>query len=129
MADRERLPRVWAQVRSSLVERTATRQVAVFIGADHHAAHPAVVRLRALLAELEPASEFRISRLHDFFTEAAAEAAAAPLLSGELRWSYGYTWTLQGVHATRAPLKRRHASAELSLTSLADPLAAGPRGA
>jgi mannosylglycerate hydrolase len=124
MADAERLPRVWAQVRSSLVERTATRQVAVLIGADHHAAHPAVARLRALLAELEPASEFRISRLHDFFTEAAADAAAAPLLSGELRWSYGYTWTLQGVHATRAPLKRRHANTELSLANLADPLAA-----
>ena len=28
---------------------------------------------------------------------------------------YGYTWTLQGVHATRAPLKRRHAEAELLL--------------
>src|SRR5439155_15080507 len=41
-----------------------------------------------------------------------------------LRWSYGYTWTLQGVHATRAPLKRRHAEAELWLERVAEPLAA-----
>ena len=49
---------------------------------------------------------------------------ALPALRGELRWSYGYTWTLQGVHATRAPLKRRHADAELWLERLAEPLAA-----
>ena len=55
---------------------------------------------------------------------AAAEADGAPALHGELRWSYGYTWTLQGVHATRAPLKRRHAEAELLLERMAEPLAA-----
>jgi alpha-mannosidase len=77
------------------------------------------------LAQLDPGSEFRISRLQDFFAAAAAEVSSSlPLLSGELRWSYGYTWTLQGVHATRAALKRRHAAAELALTRLAEPLAA-----
>jgi mannosylglycerate hydrolase len=123
-ADPERLPRVWSRTRASLVARAATRQVAVFVGADHHAAHPAVVHLRSLLAELEPASEFRISRLQDFFTAAAAEAASVATIEGELRWSYGYTWTLQGVHATRAPLKRRHAEAELALSRVAEPLTA-----
>ena len=49
---------------------------------------------------------------------------ACPVLEGELRWSYGYTWTLQGVHATRAPLKRLHAEAELALERMAEPLAA-----
>ncbi len=47
-----------------------------------------------------------------------------PVIAGELRWSYGYTWTLQGVHGTRAPLKRLHALAELTLSGSADPLAA-----
>jgi mannosylglycerate hydrolase len=107
-----------------LVDRAATRQVPVFVGADHHAAHPAIVAVRSLLAQLEPASEFRISRLHDFFLAASAEAAGAPVITGELRWSYAYTWTLQGVHATRAPLKRRHALTELCLSGIADPLAA-----
>jgi len=123
-ADPERLPRAWARTRSALVPRAATHQVAVFIGADHHAAHPSILQLQSLLAEHEPGSNFRISRLADFFAAAAAEAAGVPVLSGELRWSYGYTWTLQGVHGTRAPLKRQHAEVELMLTAIADPLAA-----
>jgi mannosylglycerate hydrolase len=123
-ADAERLPRLWARVRSTLVARASTRQVPIFIGADHHAAHPAIGRLRSLLAQLEPTSEFRISKLHDFFAAASVEANAVPVISGELRWSYGYTWTLQGVHATRADLKRRHAVSELSLGRIAEPLAA-----
>ena len=49
---------------------------------------------------------------------------ALPVLCGELRWSYGYTWTLQGVHGTRAPLKRRHSLVELALGRMAEPLAA-----
>jgi 2-O-(6-phospho-alpha-D-mannosyl)-D-glycerate hydrolase len=123
-ADPERLPRMWSRVRATLVPRASTRQVPVFIGADHHAPHPAVVTLRSLLAQLEPNSEFRISKLHDFFAAVSAEANnTVPVISGELRWSYGYTWTLQGVHATRAPLKRRHAVTELSLGRVAEPLA------
>src|ERR1051325_2165189 len=45
-------------------------------------------------------------------------------LDGELRSSYGYTWTLQGVHGTRAPLKRRHGQVELWLERIAEPLVA-----
>lgn len=120
----ERLAGLWPRLRSGLVERAATHQVAVFVGADHHAAHPAIEEVRAQLVRLEPASEFRVSRLYDFFSAAAPEASGVPVLNGELRWSYGYTWTLQGVHGTRARLKRRHSTSELSLTAIADPLAA-----
>jgi 2-O-(6-phospho-alpha-D-mannosyl)-D-glycerate hydrolase len=123
-ADPDRLPRLWSRVRAALVARASTHQVPVFVGADHHAAHPAIASLRSMLSQSEPGSEFRVSRLHDFFAAASAEANAAPVISGELRWSYGYTWTLQGVHATRAPLKRRHALTELSLGRIAEPLAA-----
>ena len=123
-ADTERLPAAWSRVRGVLVPRAATRHVAVFIGADHHAAHPALGRLRSLLGQIEPTSEFRISRLEDFFAAASAEASTLPVLGGELRWSYGYTWTLQGVHGTRAPLKRRHSLVELGLGRMAEPLAA-----
>jgi hypothetical protein len=115
---------VWARVRETLVARALTRHIAVFVGADHHALLPGTAGLRSRLAELEPASEFRLSRLQDFFSAAAADAAGARLVQGEQRWSYGYTWTLQGVHATRAPLKRRHAEAELALLRLAEPLIA-----
>jgi 2-O-(6-phospho-alpha-D-mannosyl)-D-glycerate hydrolase len=123
-ADADRLPEIWGSVRATLVPRASTRQVAVFVGADHHAAHPDISTVRSLLGRLQPGDEFRISRLCDFFNAAAAEAAGLPVASGELRWSYGYTWTLQGVHGTRAPLKRRHGLTELALGSIAEPLAA-----
>ena len=123
-ADAERLPRMWSRIRSTLVERAASRQVAIFVGADHHAAHPEILKLQHLLGELEPGSQFRVSRLHEYFLAAAAESPSVPVLAGELRWSYGYTWTLQGVHGTRAPLKRLHSLVELALSGNADPLAA-----
>src|SRR5437867_2881115 len=118
----------WAPVRGALVGRAAGKHIPVFIGADHHAAHPGISRLRDLLAELEPQSAFRVSRLDEFF-QAGAEGANAAPLAGELRWSYRYAWTLQGVHATRAPLKRRSATAELLLERYAEPLAAMARRA
>src|SRR3954468_7152722 len=123
-ADSERLRDEWQRVRGALIPRASTRQVAVFVGADHHAAHPHISTVRSLLGQLEPESEFRISRLCDFFSAASGEAAGLPVISGELRWSYGYTWTLQGVHGTRAGLKRRHSLTELGLSRMAEPLAA-----
>ncbi|PYP60704.1 MAG: hypothetical protein DMD44_01595 [Gemmatimonadetes bacterium] len=126
--DAERVFATWAPVRGALVARAAGKHIPVFIGADHHAAHPEVSRLRDLLAELDPQSAFRVSRLDEFF-QAAAEGAKPAALAGELRWSYRYAWTLQGVHATRAPLKRRYGDAELTLTRLAEPLAALARRA
>src|SRR5207245_6595178 len=60
----------------------------------------------------------------DEFLKLAGEGAKPAPLDGELRWSYRYAWTLQGVHATRAPLKRRYSAAELLLERCAEPLAA-----
>ncbi len=123
-ADAGRLEGAWARLKEQLEPRARSPHVAVFVGADHHAAHPAVGPLRELLAAVEPGAEFRVSRLEEYFEAAGASAAELPVLEGELRWSYGYTWTLQGVHATRAPLKRRHAEAELGLERMAEPLVA-----
>jgi 2-O-(6-phospho-alpha-D-mannosyl)-D-glycerate hydrolase len=119
----DRLAQAWSRVRAALVPRASTPHVAVFVGADHHATHPDLGALRTLLGEIEPESEVRISRLVDFFAAASSASSGLPVISGELRWSYGYTWTLQGVHATRAPLKRRNALTELALLRLAEPLA------
>src|SRR5256712_13746 len=127
-ADAERLFAAWAPVRGALVQRATGKHVPVFIGADHHGAHPDVPRLRDLLAELDPQSPFRVSGLDEFF-QAAADGAKPASLAGELRWSYRYAWTLQGVHGTRAPLKRRYSAAELALVRLAEPLAALARRA
>lgn len=123
-ADAAKLPDAWAAVRDGLVGRARSPQVAVFVGADHHAAHPDPVRLRDLIAALEPGHEVRLSRLDEFLAAAARDAHAVPDIGGELRWSYGYTWTLQGTHGTRLPLKRSNARAELGFERFAEPLAA-----
>jgi hypothetical protein len=117
-------PTAWRAIRDGLVGRAAGRHVAVFLGADHHWAHPAVGRLRDRLAALEPAHEVRVSRLDEFLHAATEDIGDLPVVSGELRDSYGYTWTLQGVHGTRTPLKRRNSAAELMLERIAEPLAA-----
>ena len=119
-----RLPDIWTEVRAALVPRAAGKHIPVFIGADHHAPHPALARLRDVLAELEPASAFRVSRLDESLQAAETTPGGAQPIAGELRWSYGYTWTLQGVHGTRAPFKRRHGTVELRLERMAEPLVA-----
>lgn len=123
-ADAAALPAAWAAVRDGLVGRARSPHVAVFVGADHHAAHPDPVRLAELLAALEPGHQVRISRLDEFLSAAAAEAHSVPDITGELRWSYGYTWTLQATHGTRLPLKRDNARAEVAFERFAEPLAA-----
>ncbi len=123
-ADEATTARAWRAVRPGLVARAASAHVAVFLGADHHWAHPAVGRLRDQVAALEPEHEVRVSRLDEFLRLAREGAGALPVVTGELRWSYGYTWNLQGVHATRAPLKRRNDGLELVLERVAEPLAA-----
>jgi alpha-mannosidase len=133
VADPGRLAEAWARLRPVLLARATTAHVAVTVGADHHAAPIGIGRVRDLLAAHVTEAEVRVSRFDEFLQAVAAETAATdglPVLHGELRWSYGYTWTLQGVQATRAPLKRRHAEAELLLERLAEPLAAlvGARG-
>ncbi|HEX3233136.1 MAG TPA: glycoside hydrolase family 38 C-terminal domain-containing protein [Gemmatimonadales bacterium] len=128
-ADTVSLAQAWPRLRAALTARAVTSQVAVFVGADHHAAHPQVGGLREGLSGLEREADVRVSRLDDFLIAAAEEAGPLPELTGELRWSYGYTWTLQGVQGTRASLKRRHAEAELWLERVAEPLAALAAGA
>jgi len=124
-ADPARLGSAWDAIGPRLRARASTEHVAVFVGADHHAAYPDPGALRSALARLEPSAEVRISRLDEFLQAAwSAAPAGVPILTGELRWSYGYTWTLQGVHATRTPLKRRHGVVELGLERIAEPLAA-----
>ncbi len=123
VADSE-LPEAWGALRDSLAARAAGAHVAVFLGADHHWAHPRVGALRDRIAELEPAHEVRVSRLDEFLRAAGELTRRLPLVTGELRSSGGYTWSLQGVHGTRAPLKRRNSVLELLLERIAEPLAA-----
>lgn len=124
LVDDEALPGAWSRVREAVLPRAATRHIAVLVGADHHAAPPDLASLPERLRRVDSTVEFRLTRLPAYF--AAVEEVAGPLpeFEGELRSSYGYTWTLQGTLATRAPLKRQNGAAELLLTRQAEPLAA-----
>jgi len=103
-----------AGARHPRATRAATHPL--FIGADHHAPHPTLARLRDLLADLEPASSFRISRWTKFFQTAETRrqdrcrraALVIRLTPGRCR----------ACMATREPLKRRHGQVELWLERL-----------
>ncbi len=124
LVPRPRLAEAWRRVAGQILPRAATRHVALLVGADHHAPVSDLGDLAAALAEVAPECEFRFSRLDDFLELAAREGRDLPVLRGEQRDSYGYTWTLQGVHATRAAIKRRNSAVELALGRLAEPLVA-----
>ena len=113
----------WRALRRELVERAGSNQIAVFLGADHHAMPENLAQLCSALRALEPGNEVRVSGLREFFGEVERAAPALPRVRGELRHASEHTWVLQGVHATRARLKRRHAAAELWLARIAAPLA------
>jgi len=120
----DQLTNAWARVADKVLPRAATSHVAVFVGADHHSADPALGTLAARLSRAVSGLQFRMSSLPQFFAAAEHELPDLRVIRGELRDSYGYTWTLQGAHGTRAPLKRRNSELELLLLRHAEPLAA-----
>lgn len=121
------LGRAWRRIRQELVERATTGEIAVFLGADHHAMVPGVTALRDRLQELEPDAAVRVSGLGEYFDAVERDPPAAPTLRGALRRSAGYTWDLPDVRSARSRLKRRHALAELRLARIAEPLVQGSR--
>ncbi|HEY0994469.1 MAG TPA: hypothetical protein VGD77_00630, partial [Gemmatimonadaceae bacterium] len=115
----------WPSLREALLAR-ATRGVSLLPnGADHHARQP---RLEAAVAALAQAMQGEAtlvrSSLRSFAAALLARDAALPEVRGELRDSYGYTWTLQGTFATRAAQKRANAHVERLLLREAEPWSA-----
>ena len=123
-SDARAIRTAWQPLRDQLVARAASRHVAVFVGADHHPLRADLVALAAAIRELEPGAEVQISRLDVFLNLAFADAPETEPVTGELRAGYGHTWSLQGVHATRLPLKRMDSETTLLLEHQAEPLAA-----
>jgi len=116
------LARAWRPLRQELVERAETGQIAVFLGADHHAMVPRVGELVRRLRALEPGHTVRVSGLGEYFDAVEGGSPGPPLVRGALRASRGLTWDLQDVHSSRGRLKRRHGDAELRLARIAEPL-------
>jgi alpha-mannosidase len=115
----------WTRMRAELAPRSATGVVLVPHGADHHARQ---VDDRAALDGLIAAADDGIhtSSLTAFAAALAERAAerALPEVRGELRDSYGYTWTLQGTFASRAHEKRLNATVERLMLREAEPWSA-----
>ncbi len=116
----------WPEVRDQLLPRARLPAALLLNGADHHARQRKLAAaVEALAAAAQPAA-VRRSSLREFVTQAVAAApnVELPEIAGELRDSYGYTWTLQGTFGTRAAQKRRNAHAERLLVREAEPWAA-----
>ncbi len=120
----------WSRIEGLLRGRNRTGVTLLTSGADHHAAQtgltPALAAGEAHLTNRASAlSRVTLSAaavaLENAAREAEASGARLPHVDGELRDSYGYTWTLQGTFATRAHQKRNNARLERALLSDVEP--------
>jgi mannosylglycerate hydrolase len=114
----------WAEIRGELLSRNTTGEALLLNGADHHARqrnHEAAIA--ALVNAADP-GDVKPSSLAGFVRELEARTEHAhrlPEIEGELRDSYGFTWTISGTLATRAHQKRRNAQLERLLVRDAEP--------
>ncbi len=118
----------WARIAQVLRARNHTGVALLTVGADHHAASPGLPQAIALLdaAAHDDGAQVRrasLSQAAQALWDTASESRATPLpvVVGELRDGYGYTWTLQGTFATRAHQKRRNARLERALLRDVEP--------
>lgn len=114
---------MWERLRAVLAPRSTLGIAYLPNGADHHAVQRD--RAAAIAALAQAASpvhvvEGGLQALADSLVESAA-ARSLPLVTGELRRSPDYAWSLQGTFGTRAPQKRRNALAERLLVHRVEP--------
>src|SRR5829696_4194405 len=113
----------WRRLEGALAPRATLGLALLPNGADHHARQRRQREAVAMLAAAACPAEVAEASLRGF-AEALAEAARdrkMPIVEGELRDSYGYTWTLQGTLASRASQKRENARLERSLVRDVEP--------
>lgn len=113
----------WARVAAVMSPRAVTGVALLLNGADHHARQ---LRQREAVSALAEAARPNVVRATTLRDAAAAIVGRArrtelPVIEGELRDSYGYTWTLQGTPGTRAAQKRHNALAERLLVRDVEP--------
>lgn len=117
----------WETIRAALATRSTLGVALLTCGADHHAMQRDLAGALARLSDVAaPDAAVVASSVSDFAAALSKRAAARalPVVSGELRDSYGYTWTLQGTLATRSALKRRFRRVERLLLRDTEPWAA-----
>jgi len=113
----------WARIGSVLAPRAVTGAALLLNGADHHARQRSQRDAVAALMRAAAPVRVRATTLRDAASSIAEAASriALPVVEGELRDSYGYTWTLQGTLAARAGQKRRNARVERMLVRDVEP--------
>ena len=116
----------WRELRAVLAPRSRLGVVLVQNGGDHHARQDRRDEAVDALIEAARPDVARSSSIAAFVRslESRATTADIPTIRGELRDSYGYSWTLQGTFGTRAAQKRQNALAERLLLREAEPWAA-----
>jgi alpha-mannosidase len=127
-ADSEQASARWKRMRAELAPRSSTGVVLITNGADHHARQENLDAsidslIRAVRATGDSAHASSLQQFANALLAASAEKDLAAV-RGELRDSYGYTWTIQGTFGTRAAEKRANARAERLLVREAEPWAA-----
>ena len=116
----------WRRMRDVLGARSTVGVALLPNGADHHARQRDRARALGMLAAAAAPYLVRAGSLGGFaqMLEQRARGLTLPVVTGELRASYGYTWTLQGTFGTRAYQKRANAAVERTLVRDAEPWAA-----
>jgi len=119
----------WRAMRDVFNERATTGLVLLPVGADHHAPQANLDLAIAALEQVAEHDAIERSTLAQFGRSLIERASnfVLPAVKGELRDSYGYTWTLQGTFSSRSELKRRYALAERLLVRDVEPWAAQAR--
>jgi 2-O-(6-phospho-alpha-D-mannosyl)-D-glycerate hydrolase len=120
LAPDEHLEGRWRGLRHAMVQRAKGRALLLMCGADHHGPQYDLSETVTLLNVLDTGRTFRVASPVEYF-EQVAGAESLPAVRGELRFSYHYAWTLQGVHATHGRLKTVMAEAERLLVRWAEP--------
>ena len=113
----------WAHISGVIAPRATTGAAMVLNGADHHARqrdHAAALSALAVAATPVRVHATSLSTASRAIVDASKRVTLTEV-SGELRDSYGYTWTLQGTLGTRASQKRRNAMAERRLVRDVEP--------
>lgn len=126
LTDPEAAEARWRQMRQDLASRSSTGVALIPHGADHHARQLGHEEALAALERAGANDHVHRSSLRAFAEQLVdrARGQSLPRIAGELRDSYGYTWTLQGTFGTRAGQKRLAAAAERALLRDAEPWAA-----
>jgi alpha-mannosidase len=129
-ADAARARTRWRALERTLVPRAAVPVLLVMNGADHHALQPDLAAAVRALARAAPGTAIEVGTLATYFERvretmrSREPRPAIATVKGELRLPSREAWVLQGVHATRAALKRRIAEGASLLTRWAEPQAA-----